>query len=120
MNKWPWFVAAVLIGACGVEERADFLIGRLCTPSEDNSCDPGQACLPHAWDGIDQFSDFRCRDEASLLRPDAPIAYCNDEEHLCTGLLVCNADRVRLDVSIRPRVCKPEDDIFAPPFDGGM
>jgi len=108
-----------LAGACGVQERADFLVGRLCTPGAPDNCDPGQYCLPHAWDGNDAFSDYRCRDEASFSVPDAPIAFCNDEDK-CPGQLVCNADRVRADASVRPLICKPEDDIFGPPFDGGM
>ena len=106
------------VGACGVDERSDFLIGRQCLRNDVSPCDSGQVCLPHAWlDGT--LSDYRCRDEASFFDPDAPIAYCSDDDP-CPGALVCNADRVRIDASVRPRICKTEDDPFAPPYDGGV
>ncbi len=113
-----WVVLGALAG-CGVDERADFLIGRQCVPSDPATCDPEQACLPHVWRGGERFSDYRCRDEASFLVPDAPLAYCGPSDP-CPGRLVCNADRVRIDASTRPLVCKTDDDLFAPPLDGGV
>ena len=104
---------------CGIDERSDFLIGRQCVRGDPRSCDPGQVCLAHSWRGGQTFTDYRCRDEASFLVPDAPIAYCSDAEP-CPGDLVCNADRVRIDTSVRPLVCKTADDPFAPPLDGGV
>lgn len=110
-------LTAGLLG-CGVDERADFLIGRQCIRGESGTCDPGQACLPHGRRGL-SLIDYRCRDEASFLVPNAPLAYCGPDDP-CPGDLVCNADRVRLDASVRPLVCKPIDDLFAPPYDGGV
>ncbi len=109
---------AVHLNGCGVDERSDFLVGRRCTPGEGH-CDPGQACLAHVWRGGLTFTDYRCRDEASLLPIDAPLAYCNENEP-CPGSLICNADRVRIDAAIRPLVCNDPDDFFSPPADAGM
>ncbi len=116
MKAW-WLL--VLVG-CGLEEREDFLVGRQCPPPPSNSCDPGQSCLPHRW--TSQPDDFRCRDRSSFLPigdREAPLAYCDDQLYRCPGDLVCNADRVRVDASVRLRVCRRPDDIFAPPLDGG-
>ena len=114
-------VMVTLVGSvagCGVDERADFLIGRECIRGDPETCDPGQACLPHTQRG-ESLIDYRCRDEASFLVPGAPIAYCSDNDP-CPGDLVCNADRVRIDASVRALVCKPIDDLFSPPYDGGV
>ena len=102
--------------ACGLEERADFLIGRQCDQNGDE-CDEGQACLPHR---IEPYSDFRCRDRASFEPIDGrepPLAYCNADIP-CPGDLVCNADRIRVGGEDRPLVCKRSDDVFAPPLEG--
>lgn len=112
---------ALVVGtvACGVEERRDFLIGRQCDRNTPEDCDPDQTCVPHEWRGGETFTDFRCRDEASILAPNAPLAYCAPDTR-CPGSLVCNADRVRRETSVRPLVCKRRDDLFAPPYDGGI
>lgn len=117
-------VAGLLAGlaACSLEERADFLIGRICNREDPRSCDEGQECLPHTASGPD-LDDFRCRDLASFAPiegREAPLAYCDPEDGItCPAGLVCNADRVRLDATTRRLVCKPPDDVFAPPWDGG-
>lgn len=112
-----------LLGACSLEERADFMIGRECDRNDPRGCDTGQRCLPHVYNG-EMMDDFRCRDRASfepIGRRDAPLAYCDPSAGLtCPGDLVCNADRVRIDSGIRRLVCKRPDDIFAPPLDGGV
>ena len=112
MRGWP---ILLLVAACGIQERNDFLIGRQCDPS-DNRCDPGQACLPHEPD----LTDYRCRDRESfepINGQEPPLAYCNAEIE-CPDDLVCNADRIRLDGGRRPLVCKRPDDVFAPPLEG--
>jgi hypothetical protein len=101
------------------------LIGRECNPSDTNTCDQGESCLPHSLDG-QQYGDFRCRDAASFQPvnngQEAPLAYCDPSSMLnCPGDLECNPDRVRQDASSRPLVCKLPGDIFSPPsLDGGV
>ncbi|MCK6545968.1 hypothetical protein L6R52_08870 [Myxococcota bacterium] len=122
------FVALLLAAlaapvGCALEERGDFLVGRTCDPDDDRTCDDGEECLPHAIVN-DIFEEFRCRDLASfgpIEGREAPLAYCDDAEgHRCPAGMVCNADRVRLDSSVRRLVCKLPGDVFAPPYDGGM
>lgn len=124
------FEAAVLLlaavagaPACSLEERSDFLVGRACSPERRESCDEAEACLPHALVG-GRMEDFRCRDRASFEPVggrEPPLAYCDERLGVaCPADLVCNADRVRLDVSERPLVCKFPDDVFSPPLDGGL
>lgn len=117
-------LAVVVLAACGLEERDDFLIGRQCDLAADQPCDEGQVCLPHAYtEG--RLTEPRCRDRASFEpiagRP-APLAYCDEAQgYVCPAGLVCNADRIRLDAGYRAKVCKrprPEDP-FAPPLDAG-
>lgn len=110
---------ALLLVACAVEERSDYLVGRTCLPDIQGSCDPGQACLPHAYEGGEP-ADFRCRDEASFEKvqgSDPPLAYCDEEEGFaCPGRTVCRADRVRdRDGGIRRTVCQLEANPFKLP-----
>ena len=121
-NAW-WML--VVAAACGLTERDDFLIGRQCSRTAEQPCDPMQVCLPHEVSSSGQFDAFRCRDRASFLPlPDgreAPVAFCDsDQGVVCPVGLVCNADRVRLDVGIRRLVCTEVDNPLAPPLgDGG-
>jgi hypothetical protein len=118
-------LALAVISACELQERGDFLIGRMC--DDDKGCDPGQVCLPHEIVG-GQFSNFLCRDSASfavMQNREPPLAYCgpdplNNKVYKCPGDLVCNADRVREDATTRPLVCTTKNSIFSPPYDGGM
>ncbi|MBI4821067.1 MAG: hypothetical protein HY791_32705 [Deltaproteobacteria bacterium] len=108
----------VLLLGCSVEERSDYLVGRRCDPKDAESCDPEQACLPHAY--VDKPADFRCRDEPSFapssLVPDPPLAFCEDGAYECPGGLVCRPDRVRpRDGAVRRTVCQAPDSPFLPP-----
>lgn len=122
--KWTLILAglALVMGACGLHERSDFLVGRECDPSAAKACDMGQACLPHEYTG-GAPDRFRCRDALSfeaLAGQEPPLAYCDESlGYLCPGALVCNADRIRLDAGYRLKVCKRADDAFAPPLDAG-
>ena len=112
----------LLLCSCGPEERSDFLIGRLCDEKRVETCDEGQRCLPHALEnGLPE--DWRCRDRASFEprgNEEPPLAYCDPARNItCPGDLVCNADRIRVEVGARPLVCKRPDDVFAPPLDAG-
>jgi hypothetical protein len=115
-------VLLAAIGACSLEERADFLIGRTCDPSAPSSCDAGEVCLPHAIVNH-AFGDFRCRDRASFLpinNQDPPLAYC-DGQFVCPQGTVCNADRIRsLDGGLRPLVCQLPNQALGPPLDGSV
>jgi hypothetical protein len=114
--------AIAVIAACGLQERADFLLGRECDPLDSKSCDSGQSCLPHTIIA-GRFSDYRCRDRSSfdpIEGREAPLAYCDGQMIKCPGDLVCNADRVRQDSTARPLVCTLPNSMFAPPpLDGG-
>ncbi|MCB9654358.1 MAG: hypothetical protein H6729_09550 [Deltaproteobacteria bacterium] len=111
----------MLVASCGLNERGDFLVGRSCR-LEAHQCDEGQVCLPHSLRS-GEYADYFCRDQRSfepLGGVEPPLAYCDDSTNLrCPGALVCNADRVRLDASVRAYVCKRADDAFAPSYDGG-
>lgn len=112
----------LLLAGCGIQERADFLIGRVCDPEIPSACDSGQRCLPHMVDE-ERFFDYRCRDEASFERVDGvepPLAYCDTEGSLeCPGLLVCRPDRIRSGADggfvVRRLVCQSPDSPFGPP-----
>ncbi|MBI2374165.1 MAG: hypothetical protein HYV07_09210 [Deltaproteobacteria bacterium] len=114
-------VAIVLLAAlagCSVSERSDYLVGRRCDAKDPESCDPGQACLPHAW--ADVPTDFRCRDKASFsptsLVPNPPLAYCEEGSIECPEGLVCEPDRVRpRDGAVRRTVCQEPGSPFLPP-----
>lgn len=110
-------VIALLCGACDLEERDDFLIGRECEPEVSESCDPGQRCLPHLYDGL-RPDDFRCRDRASFDPlgdgKEPPLAYCN-ETYPCPGDLECRPDRVRMDAGLRHTICQRPGAPFGPP-----
>ncbi len=116
-------LAWVAMVGCGLQERSDYLIGRQCDPETPADCDEGQVCLPHQIaDRTLMLVRFRCRDAASfesLAGQEPPLAYCDDEQYVCPAGLVCNADRIRVDGGLRPRVCKQPDDAFAPPLDAG-
>lgn len=107
--------------ACSLDERSDYLIGRQCRPDDpEQSCDPLQACLPHRQSDRG-LENFRCRDKASfepIAGEEPPLAYCNDQ-HLCPPGVECRPDRLRVDIMIRPLVCKLPGDVFSPPADGG-
>jgi hypothetical protein len=110
----------ISIAACGLQERPDFLLGRECDMGDPKGCDPGESCLPHAIIA-GRFSDYRCRDRASFDKIEGrepPLAFC-DGMAKCPGELVCNADRVREDSTVRPLVCTTPNSMFAPPLDGG-
>jgi hypothetical protein len=113
----------IALSACSLEERTDFLIGRTCDPNAPSSCDPGEACLPHAID-IHGFEDFRCRDRASfqpINDQDPPLAYCDNAKYQCPPGTVCNADRIRnLDGGLRPLVCQLPNGTLGPPLDGSV
>jgi hypothetical protein len=113
----------VLLSACSLEERADFLIGRTCDPKVPLACDPGEVCLPHAVVNH-SFADFRCRDRASfeqLNGQDAPLAYCDGVDLVCPSGTVCNADRIRnLDGGLRPLVCQLPNGVLGPPLDASV
>lgn len=119
--------AALTLLACDIEERDDFLVGRVCDPDLSSACDPGQRCLPHMFED-DRLFDFRCRDVASFERVDGiepPLAYCDSEGSLvCPGSMVCRPDRIRSSpdggFSVRRLVCQSPDSPFGPPLpDGG-
>lgn len=122
MRRLLW-IAGLLMSGCALEERPDFLIGRVCSMDDPQSCDSGQKCLPHEASGT-ELQEFRCRDKASfepIEGRDAPLAFCDESKGItCPEGLVCNADRIRLDATVRRLVCKFPDDVFAPPYDGGM
>lgn len=109
-------VLATGLAGCGLQERADLLVGRECDPNLPDACDPVQVCLPHGW--ISGPTDFLCRDSASFdavggVEP--PLAYCNDE-YICPTDIDCAADRVRQRPDgIRRRVCQRPGSPFAPP-----
>ncbi len=118
-----WALGMLLIAGCGLQERADFLIGRQCGAGNAEACDEGQACLPHQLEP--RIGDFRCRDEDSFdpqrFGQEPPRAFCDEARgFICPGDLVCNADRIRADGGPRPLVCKRPDDVFSPPLDGGV
>jgi hypothetical protein len=119
----PLAAALLAILGCALEERADFLVGRACTP-ESARCDPGQVCLPHAFEG-GVPGDFRCRDAASFRAPpgrEAPLAFCGPDEGLvCPEGMVCGAGRIRRDAGPRRPVCRFPGAAFGPPpeRDGG-
>ena len=110
------------VAACGLEERSDFLVGRVCDPEISGACDPEQRCLPHMVDNT-RFFDFRCRDVASFDRIDGvepPLAYCDAEgAYSCPGTLVCRPDRIRSSpdggFATRRLVCQRPDSPFGPP-----
>lgn len=112
--------------ACELPERADFLVGRRCTPTAPTDCDPEQACLPHAFDEA-RAMDFRCRDAASFGGRDgreAPVAFCDPGlGWTCPPGLVCAGGRIRADAGLRRPECRGADDPFGPPLeepgDGG-
>lgn len=116
-----WLLTLASAFGCDLAERSDFLVGRLCDPRRAESCDLGQACLPHALQE-NRFDEFRCRDRVSfepIGGREAPLAYCQPElGYLCPGDLVCNADRIRSDAGRRALVCKLPDDVFGPPLGG--
>ncbi len=111
--------AGLLLGACELDERTDFLLGRECDEARLDTCDPGDACLPHQWLS-DGPREFRCRSEASFSPltggGEPPLAYCS-RDHACPGTTVCRADRVRPipDGGIRREVCQDADSPFGPP-----
>lgn len=112
-------VGALLLGACDLDERADFLLGRECEPGLAETCDTNDACLPHTWVGA-EGRDFRCRSEASFVstgESEPPLAYCAPPRYACPGTTVCRADRVRPvpDGGIRRQVCQAADSPFGPP-----
>lgn len=118
---WRLLVAGLVLSACSLEERDDFLIGRSCDPDQSNACDPGQRCLPHLMEG-DLPQDFRCRDAASFERVDGvepPLAYCDEEgTYVCPGSMVCRPDRIRSSpdgFAVRRLVCQSPDSPFGPP-----
>ncbi len=106
------------LSSCGFSDRGDFLVGRECDPAIEQTCDAGQACLPHEWGAVAR--DFRCRDAASfepVQGVEPPLAYCDDEmAFVCPVGLVCRADRVReRDGGLRRTVCQKPADAFGPP-----
>lgn len=114
-------IALLSTGGCELDERTDFLLGRECDRERLDTCDPGDACLPHVW-LADGPRDFRCRSEASFAagagEGEPPLAYCSAERQLtCPGSTVCRADRVRPlpDGGIRREVCQDADSPFGPP-----
>ena len=112
-------IAAMAVAGCDLEERADYLIGRVCDPIASSSCEGEQVCLPHRFEG-NAPADFRCRDAASfdpVEGKEPPLAYCDEEDDLrCPGDLVCRADRLRAsDGGYRRRVCQKPEDPFGPP-----
>jgi len=99
-----------LTGACGLQQREDFLLGRPCAPERDD-CGEGARCLPHEVDAeIPRYEAYFCRDEASFdpnLGVDLPRAFCDPERGIdCPGRSECVPDRFREDVGARPRVCR--------------
>ena len=121
MRRGLWGLA-LLLGACALQERSDYLVGRPCDRGVADSCDPGQVCLPHAVTR-GAYTAYRCRSAASFEPIDgqeAPLAYCSQEDDLwCPDGLECNADRIREDAGYRLSVCKRPGDPFAPPLDAG-
>jgi hypothetical protein len=108
-----------LFGACDLDERTDFLLGRECDPEHPaDTCGTDDACLPHSWPS-DGPRDFRCRSAASIggTGAEPPLAYCDHDKFVCPGDTVCRADRVRpLPAGgIRREVCQLADSPFGPP-----
>ncbi len=108
---FAWVVSAFLLGTvgCGVEERSDFLVGRVCDPSSDE-CDPGQVCLPHSIDlGDGALGDFLCRDR---VIQGEPIPYCGTfpgyEHFACPEGFDCMIDKIRTGNDPRLMVCHPK------------
>jgi hypothetical protein len=106
---------------CGLDERGDFLVGRVCVPEGDSPCDVGQVCLPHVITAEQVGADFRCRDAASFVRgvdnAEPPLAYCDERfGWTCPQGLRCEADRVR-DITegmLRRTVCVTPNNPFGP------
>lgn len=106
------------VGACGLEESADFLVGRPCEPLAFE-CDPDQRCLPHTLDG-EVYSRFLCRDSDSFETPigEQLRAFCDENRgYRCPGTLQCRPDRIREGEPVRAAICKFPDDPFGPPAD---
>ncbi len=122
MNYFQIVIAALgfasVFSGCRLDERDDFLIGRICSRVGTNSCDEGQSCLPHSYlNG--RPDEYRCRDRQSfepIGGVEPPLAYCNPAEmFFCPDGLECLPDRIRLDGGARRLVCKRPGDQFSPP-----
>lgn len=111
----------LIVAGCDLPERGDFLVGRACIDGA-GECDPGQACLPHRFEGA-QADDFRCRDAASLEATDgveAPTAYCDPARGWwCPAPATCRAGRIRADGGLRRTECRAPGAPFGPPVDAG-